>query len=107
MFCSFPRVKYNTHIAVHTMKSVLTTLTTRIFKNGNCHAVRIPQEFRLDSSQVKISQCPNGDLLIHPLPINRGEVLLAAIYAFDDIQPQPHSRIFSAGIAERIVFRAL
>ena len=62
----------------------MSTLTTRIFKNGNSQAVRIPQEFRLDVSQVEISQYPNGDLLIHPLPINRGEALLEAINAFDE-----------------------
>ena len=61
-----------------------THLITRIFKNGNSQAVRIPQEFRLDVSQVEISRNPNGDLLIHPVPINRGEALLAAIKAFDD-----------------------
>ncbi len=35
-------------------------------------------------SQVEISRNPNGDLLIHPVPINCGEALLAAIKAFDD-----------------------
>lgn len=29
----------------------MTTLTTRIFKNGNSQAVRIPQEFRLSGTQ--------------------------------------------------------
>jgi len=33
----------------------MVTLTTRIFKNGNSQAVRIPQEFRLDVSEVEIS----------------------------------------------------
>jgi antitoxin VapB len=62
----------------------MTTLTTRIFKNGNSQAVRIPQEFRLDVSQVEISRCPNGDLLIHPLPADRGAALLAVLQGFDD-----------------------
>jgi antitoxin VapB len=62
----------------------MATLTTRIFKNGNSQAVRIPQEFRLEGSQVEISQNANGDLVIHPLPINRGAALLAALNAFDD-----------------------
>lgn len=62
----------------------MSTLTTRIFKNGNSQAVRIPQEFRLDVTQVEISRNANGDLVIHPLPIDRGAALLAALTAFDD-----------------------
>lgn len=62
----------------------MTTLTTRIFKNGNSQAVRIPQEFRLEVSQVEISRCPNGDLLIHPVPADRGAALLAVLQGFDD-----------------------
>lgn len=62
----------------------MPTLTTRIFKNGNSQAVRIPQEFRLDVTQVEISRNTNGDLVIHPLPIDRGATLLAALTAFDD-----------------------
>jgi len=62
----------------------MPTLTTRIFKNGNSQAVRIPQEFRLDVTQVEISRNANGDLVIHPLPIDRGAALLAALNAFDD-----------------------
>ncbi|WNB74034.1 antitoxin [Methylomonas koyamae] len=62
----------------------MATLTTRIFKNGNSQAVRIPQEFRLDVTQVEISRCPNGDLLIHPLPADRGAALLAVLQGFDD-----------------------
>ena len=57
----------------------MTILTTRIFKNGNSQAVRIPQEFRLEGTQVEISQNPNGDLVIHPLAIDRGAALLAAL----------------------------
>ncbi len=62
----------------------MPTLITRIFKNGNSQAVRIPQEFRLDVTQVEISQNPNGDLLIHPLAIDRGAALLAALNGFDE-----------------------
>jgi antitoxin VapB len=62
----------------------MATLTTRIFKNGNSQAVRIPQEFRLDVAQVEISRNANGDLVIHPLPIDRGAALLAALNGFDE-----------------------
>lgn len=62
----------------------MSTLTTRIFKNGNSQAVRIPQEFRIDATQVEISRNANGDLVIHPLPIDRGAAVLAAFNAFDE-----------------------
>jgi antitoxin VapB len=62
----------------------MSTLTTRIFKNGNSQAVRIPQEFRIDATQVEISREANGDLVIHPLPLDRGAALLAALNDFDE-----------------------
>lgn len=62
----------------------MSTLTTRIFKNGNSQAVRIPQEFRIDATQVEISRNANGDLVIHPLPVDRGAAVLAALNAFDE-----------------------
>ena len=61
----------------------MSSLTTRIFKNGNSQAVRIPQEFRLDTAQVEISRNANGDLVIHPLPLDRGAALLDALKNFD------------------------
>jgi len=61
----------------------MPTLTTRIFKNGNSQAVRIPQEFRIEATQVQISRNENGDLIIHPLPVDRGAALVAALNAFD------------------------
>ena len=62
----------------------MSTLTTRIFKNGNSQAVRIPQEFRIDATQVEISRNANGDLVIHPLPLDRGAALLAVLNGFDE-----------------------
>lgn len=62
----------------------MPTLTTHIFKNGNSQAVRIPQEFRIDATQVEISRAANGDLIIHPLPLDRGAALLEALNAFDE-----------------------
>ena len=35
-------------------------------------------------TQVEISQNANGDLVIHPVPINRGMALLDALNGFDD-----------------------
>jgi antitoxin VapB len=62
----------------------MSTLASRVFMNGNSQAVRIPQEFRLDVRKVEISRTEQGDLLIHPIPTNRGEALLEALAAFDD-----------------------
>lgn len=60
------------------------TLPSRVFMNGNSQAVRIPQEFRLDASRVEIRRQANGDLIIHPLPEDRGEALLQALSGFDN-----------------------
>lgn len=61
----------------------MTTLISRTFRNGNSQAVRIPQEFRLDASRVAITRNEQGDLIIHPLPADRGAALLQALSAFD------------------------
>jgi antitoxin VapB len=52
--------------------------------NGNSQAVRIPQEFRLNARRVEISRTEQGDLLIHPIPADRGAALLEVLAAFDD-----------------------
>lgn len=62
----------------------MTTLTSRVFMNGNSQAVRIPQEFRLDTSKVEISRNAQGDLVIHPVTQPRGTALLEALQAFDE-----------------------
>ena len=62
----------------------MTTLNSRVFMNGNSQAVRIPQEFRLNTSQVEITRNRDGDLVIHAIPENRGTALLEALSAFDD-----------------------
>ena len=62
----------------------MPTLITRIFKNGNSQAVRIPQEFRIEATQVQIYRNEDGDLVIHPLPVDRGAALIEALNAFDE-----------------------
>ncbi len=57
---------------------------SRGLMNGNSQAVCIPQEFRLNVNRVQISRNVSGDLVIHPLPMNRGAALLAALQDFDD-----------------------
>ena len=61
----------------------MEVLPSRVFMNGNSQAVRIPAEFRLSSDRVQISRTPNGDLLIHPCPGQRGQALLQTLSGFD------------------------
>ena len=42
------------------------TAITKIFKSGGSQAVRIPKEFRLPGTQVRIRQVPGG-LLLEPV----------------------------------------
>lgn len=62
----------------------MAAVISRVFMNGNSQAVRIPQEFRLNVNRVQISRNEAGDLVIRPLPMNRGAALLAALQDFDD-----------------------
>ena len=62
----------------------MSTMITRIFKSGNSQAVRIPAELRLAADRVEISRTPDGDLVIHPLPEDRGTALLRALAGFAD-----------------------
>lgn len=57
---------------------------SRVFMNGNSQAVRIPQEFRFDTSRVEIFRNADGDLVLHPVPTDRGAALLDALNGFDD-----------------------
>jgi len=45
--------------------------------------VRIPAEFRLSTDRVQISRTPEGDLIIHPCPPQRGQALFEALAGFD------------------------
>jgi len=56
-------------------------ITTRVFNNGNSQAVRIPAEFRLDTDRVLISRNGEGDLVLHPVPVQRGAALMEALQA--------------------------
>ena len=62
----------------------MQTAISRVFMNGNSQAVRIPQEFRLATSRVEIFRNADGDLVLHPVPTDRGAALLNALNAFDD-----------------------
>ena len=62
----------------------MSITSSRVFTNGNSQAVRIPQEFRLDTSLVEISKNKNGDLIIHPIPEDKGAALFEALSRFDD-----------------------
>ena len=62
----------------------MDALPSRVFMSGNSQAVRIPAEFRLSSDRVQIRRTPEGDLIIHPCPILRGEALLEVLVGFPD-----------------------
>ena len=63
----------------------MSSLTSRVFNNGNSQAVRIPAEFRLDTDRVRISRNEQGDLLIQPLRAARGAALLQALQELGDV----------------------
>ena len=62
----------------------MSVVISRVFRNGNSQAVRIPQQFRLDSARVQISRNADGDLVLRPIALDRGQALLEALQAFDD-----------------------
>ena len=65
----------------------MTTLTTRVFNNGNSQAVRIPAEFRLAADRVAISRNEMGDLILRAMPIERGQALLDALRDVGEADP--------------------
>lgn len=69
---------------MHALGATMTTLTTRVFMNGNSQAVRIPAELRLDTERVEITRTANGDLILHPLHEGRGRALLGVLEGFDE-----------------------
>jgi len=66
------------------MAIVMDVLPSRVFMSGNSQAVRIPAEFRLSSDRVQIRRTPEGDLIIHPCPSQRGQALLEVLEGFGD-----------------------
>lgn len=85
----------------------MSAVISRVFMNGNSQAVRIPQEFRLDTGRVSISRNEAGDLVIRALPTDRGKALLDALTGFDDeltrdLVPQlEEDRLQQAALQER------
>ncbi len=75
----------------------MSTTISRVFMNGNSQAVRIPQEFRLNTARVEIFRNAEGDLVLRPLPTDRGAALLGALNAFDD----DYVSLLEAGRAEQ------
>lgn len=85
----------------------MSAVFSRVFMNGNSQAVRIPQEFRLDTSRVQITRNDEGDLVIRPVPADRGGALLRALRALDDamteelVQRLEEDRVEPAAVQER------
>lgn len=61
----------------------MQAITSRVFMNGHSQAVRIPRELRLETTRVEISRNEAGDLIIHPIPVDRGTALLEVLEGFD------------------------
>jgi antitoxin VapB len=76
----------------------MQTSLSRVFMNGNSQAVRIPQEFRFDTDQVEISRNRDGDLVLHAVPLKRGQALRAALEDLD----QDFVEILEAGQREQL-----
>jgi antitoxin VapB len=66
----------------------MAAVISRVFMNGNSQAVRIPQEFRLDVNRVEIRRNDAGELVLRPVPTQRGTALLRALQGFDDALTQ-------------------
>ena len=81
----------------------MTTISSRVFMNGNSQAVRIPREFRLASSRVEISRVKNGDLLIHAIPEDRAAALLETLASFgsDFVEILEEDRAEQPGFQDR------
>ncbi len=65
-----------------------TSTYSKVFNSGNSQAVRIPANLRLETNKVKITQLPDGRLLIEPIfderVQERGQLLLSVLAEFDD-----------------------
>lgn len=48
------------------MRSYMKTATARLFQHGGSQALRLPKEFRMPGSVVRVSMTPEG-LLVQPL----------------------------------------
>ncbi|MDP4026994.1 AbrB/MazE/SpoVT family DNA-binding domain-containing protein [Methylobacterium sp. NEAU 140] len=59
--------------------------TARLFTNNHMQAVRIPRDFELPGTRVKISKLDDGRLVIEPLPDGR---LLAALKGAQPLAPE-------------------
>ena len=70
------------------MVCTMNEYITRVFKNGNSQAVRIPAELRLNSDRVQIFKNEQGDLVIHPMPVvsspKLGDEIAAILADFPD-----------------------
>ena len=80
----------------------MSAVISRVFMNGNSQAVRIPQEFRLETSRVQISRNEQGDLVIHPVPPDRGAALLRALQGFDESLTEEFVKRLAEGRVERM-----
>lgn len=58
--------------------------TAKVFCNGGSQAIRLPKEFRFNSSEVIIKQCNDGSVLLSPIENRFGDALQKILARFDD-----------------------
>ncbi len=65
------------------MTAMRAAKTAKLFKSGRSQAVRLPKEFRLPGTEVRVSHCGKG-VLLEPLEFDV-EAWLARLAAYRDI----------------------
>lgn len=70
--------------------------TAKVFKNGRSQALRLPKEFRVETSEVYLKKTPEGFLVITRDPwelfFEGVEELSAGFMAAGRQQPEPQAR---------------
>jgi len=75
------------------MRIYMKTALAKLFQHGGSQALRLPKEFRLPGTVVKLSKTPNG-ILVQPVEDNRRRArqlagLEGSCPEFPDIEPPP------------------
>jgi antitoxin VapB len=64
----------------------MTVIKSKVYRDGNSQAIRIPAKVRLDCDEVEISRNAKGDLVICTIvrsAISRGQAILDVLNSFD------------------------
>jgi antitoxin VapB len=61
----------------------MATFTSPVVIENCIQSILIPPELHFEATRVEISRNEQGDLVVHPLKMDRGHALLNALGAFD------------------------